>query len=143
MKDLNLDGLVVIPPDLKERDERQIVQSNLLLGIRLISVGDTFETAAKKAGVSVEELKKFSRTSVALKEFESIQGELDLLFKSQFKNVVQVLNDSLVHPDPGVALAGAGLWLRYNKATKGELTPSKSLEDVLKDFLTGKKNEPV
>jgi predicted DNA-binding protein (UPF0251 family) len=97
--------------------------------------GEEQDVVAMRCGIDKATLRSAINSPAGKSVMTEVRGALDHKFQGLFDQVITVVKDGLIHPDPSVALASANLWLRHNKATEVKVT--LTAEDIVQKLLAG------
>ena len=114
----------------------RVLGTNMDLAVRMYAAtGKSMNAVAKASNVSPEGLRMALKSQAGQQVLNDIRGELDTQFSALYKKVIRTVEEGLDHAETQVALASASLWLKYEKATKVEV--SLSAEDVIQKIMSG------
>ncbi len=105
------------------------------MALRLLTIGTSQIKAAHEAGLSPEHLSRVIQRPEAQKELTRLGMVLDDEYAKLFGKVVEVLRESLEHPDPDVRLNAVNLWFKGSGKQQANINVKLSAEDVIAKLL--------
>ncbi len=105
------------------------------MALRLLTIGTPQVKAAHEAGLSPEHLCRVIQRPEAQKELTRLGMVLDDEYAKLFGKVVEVLRESLEHPDPDVRLNAVNLWFKGSGKQQANINVKLSAEDVIAKLL--------
>ena len=131
-------GTVV--PFSKERQRvtpRVNVNPRIALAIRAYTAGQLSnqEAAAAMAKCSTVRFNAVLNSPAGEAIVNEVRKQLETRYQNLFKKFIDVIEEGLDHPEPGVALAAANLYQKSQIGTKVKV--ELSAEDVIKQIMDG------
>lgn len=123
--------------DLPAAKSVKPIKPKVELAIRMYACGqvESQKAAAVIAGIHPNRFNIVLNSPQGEAIVRSVRGELEFQYRAMYKRFIEVVGAAMKHPDPAVALAGAGLYAKTSVGTKH--TVVLTAEDVVQQIISG------